>query len=175
MTFAMTPAMILDSESIQPRLRATFNLAVDMFKEMCKIYKIDNTSVYLNKYVLRATVESYYCDMNRLQHFRKVTEPDSHKQAAFMIKWIVKFRPVQLYDHCREVTGTLLLVNEIFALHLALTILKIANRNFIEDKKAYFANLLYVLHFHSHFDTEQLASELYLLEEQYKWFIAQTA
>lgn len=172
MSFTKTPTMILDSEGAKPRLRAAFDLAVNAFQQVCETQGIDHASVYLNKYVLNATIESYFCDIYRLQHFRHITEPDMHKQAAFMIKWIVKFRPVQLNAACREITETLLFVNEVFALHLALTILGINNRRFIEDRPKYFENLLYVLHFHAHFETEQLASELYLLEEQYRFFAA---
>ena len=51
--------------------------------------------VCLNVDLLHAAVKSYYDDIHRYKHYANAELANSIKQAAYTIKWITKFRPIQ--------------------------------------------------------------------------------
>jgi uncharacterized small protein (DUF1192 family) len=89
-------------------------------------------AVYLNKGLLRFVVKSYYDDIYRYKDYCGSKWANSHKQAAYTIKWIVKFKPVQIkenYDNENALNNEIVDINLIFALVCAFSFL---NRNTID-------------------------------------------
>lgn len=154
----MKPSQILDSLKMQETILRRLHLLCEIYENTFAGWK----GVKLNEYLLREAVESCLCDIYRLKVFRGIQQEDEHKQAAFLVKWISKIRPVQVFDDS-SYNVTSLLVNEIFAVNVALVILNIIPSK-LTIKSQYVSNLLYLLHFHP-CAVEQVASELYLLEK----------
>lgn len=117
-------------------------------------------STFLQKYILRNAVESYFCDLQHSKDFHDIELADRHKVAAFTIKWIVKSRPIQLIETASPNSRYILLVNEIFALmagliHLSADIPKISS--------PMFRSLLYTLHNRT-VDAETMSAMMYTIE-----------
>jgi hypothetical protein len=170
-TFFGTARDILGLEEVQKGLKSVPPVIEEIFKSMCeKSFSPEDVSqMYLNRHILQHAVESYYCDLYRLTIFRGI-KADYHKQAAFLIKWIVKLRPVQIHANVNDPHLPVLLCNEHLAVAVGLVILfrSVTNSAQIVAKEAdYICNLVYLLHFHSCISPEQLASELYQLEKRY--------
>jgi hypothetical protein len=127
-------------------------------------YKHVETNTELSKQLLHEAVASAYCDMYRLTVFRGIQNADVHKQAAFLIKWIVKQRPIHVHRYTSD--SIFQYINELFAITVAMTIMKIQPDRLLADHNVvrYIDNLLYLLHYHA-CAPEQLASELFLLEK----------
>ncbi|MDR0603905.1 MAG: hypothetical protein LBG80_06350 [Bacteroidales bacterium] len=97
-------------------------------------------AVYLNKCLLHFVVKSYYDDIHRYKDYCGSKWVNSHKQAAYTIKWIVKFKPIQIrenYDSESVLTNEIIDINLIFALVCAFAFL---DRNSVDlifsEKKA---------------------------------------
>ena len=81
--------------------------------------KIVKEAVYLNKGLLRFVVKSYFDDILRYKDYSGAERANSHKQAAYTIKWITKFKPIQIkeeYDNPESFNEVILDINLIFAL-----------------------------------------------------------
>ena len=162
---------ILGLEEVQRGVKSVPPVIEQIFKRLCEksFSPEDASNIYLNKYVLQHAVESYYCDLYRLTIFRGI-RADYHKQAAFLIKWIVKLRPVQIHADVQNPRLPVLLCNEYLAVTVGLVVLFRSitdSAKVVIDEADYIHNLVYLLHFHSCISPEQLASELYLLEKRY--------
>ncbi len=153
-----TAAKILDSPKIQDTILRRLWLLTDVYQKQFG----DWQNIELNEYVLRESVESCLCDLYRLKAFRGITQEDEHKQAAFLVKWITKFRPIQFRNTAFD-KESIVLVNELFAVYVALVVLNLDPKNCCPHWQ-YIRNFLYLLHYHS-CSAEQIASEMYLLEQ----------
>lgn len=111
---------------------------------------------------LYQAVESYYLDLERLKSAHNITLEDEHKQAAFMIKWLVKLRPVQYPAIRVDVGKKRALANEILALHVAFTFLRV--KPGLVPAPLY-DNLLYFLHYRYADDERGLALMMYMLQQ----------
>ena len=170
-TFFGTARDILGLAEVQHGLKSVPPVIEQIFKLLCErsFSPEDACHIYLNKYLLQHAVESYFCDMYRLIIFRGI-RADYHKQAAFLIKWIVKLRPIQIHADVVNPRLPVLLCNEYLAIAVGLVVLfrSITNSaQVITNEAGYICNLVYLLHFHSCISPEQLASELYQLEKRY--------
>lgn len=160
-----TATEILDT----PEMREAILRRMDWLKRTYQLYVhtwINSDDVYLNDFLLRETIESCYCDIYRLKFFRGIQQEDIHKQSAFLLKWIAKLRPIQIKEGCTDPSKTVLLVNEIFAVCAAISLLGIPFGQ-VSHMGKYVSNLIYLLHHHSFCTPERLASELYLLEQNH--------
>ena len=121
-------------------------------------------NIKLDRKVLHEAFASAYCDMYRLTAFRGIRNADIHKKSAFLIKWIAKLRPVHIHHY---INASIIGVNESFAITIALTLMDIPPDNLLDNPRLnkYIHNLMYLLHYHD-CASEQLASELFLLEMQ---------
>jgi len=127
------------------------------------------TGAYLNLEILYHALDSYFQDIARMKSYRFMGRCDRHKQAAFTMKWLMASRPIQLSESRvgqadLSLSSSLLLANETFAIHAGLGYMDIAVERLSVD---YFRNLLYLIHFHP-IAAEQLASEMYLLEDRFR-------
>jgi hypothetical protein len=117
-------------------------------------------NTFLQKFILRNAVESYFCDLQHSKDFHDIELADRHKVAAFTIKWIVKSRPIQLNEAASPGGPYILLVNEIFALMAGLIHL---SANIEQLSSPIFRSLLYTLHNRT-VDAETLSAMMYTIE-----------
>ena len=73
-------------------------------------------SVYLNTVLLRAAITSYYYDIHRFKDFSGSEWANKHKQAAYTIKWIIRFRPIQIKESTKHISDEIFDINIKFAL-----------------------------------------------------------
>lgn len=151
-----TPKVILERVGEEKVLKRFYSLDT-IYKAKIQPH-CPNT--FLQKYILRNTVESYFCDLQHSKDFHNIELADRHKVAAFTIKWIIKSRPIQLNENANPNGSYILLVNEIFALmagliHLSASIEQLSN--------PMFRSLLYTLHNRT-FDAESMSAMMYTIE-----------
>jgi hypothetical protein len=103
----------------------------DRFETVTKLYAdfiAENSnikdSVYLNKVLLAVVVVSHFDDIYRYKLYSHSPRADSHKQGAYIIKWISKIRPIQILPNI-EVTKELLFINAEFAIFVGFSFLKL--------------------------------------------------
>lgn len=118
--------------------------------------------------LLEHTVISYLKDLDRLNDFHKLSYPDKHKQAAHIMYWFCKLKPLHIMDSESNLDNksnfnrpSAPFINEIFAFSLALARMGIRYRN-ISGKC--FVNFLYMLHYRE-IRPEPLYMMMYLLEQ----------
>lgn len=105
--------------------------------------------VYVNGYLLREAVESYFCDVYRLKFFRPVNHINEHKKAAYMMKWLARVRPVQIRQGFGPDMPTIM-ANAYFALVVGLNLLDVEyDARDDEWWKTFIVEMTYLLHYHS--------------------------
>jgi len=134
-------------------------------------------AVYLNKNLLHCVVQSYYDDIHRYKDYSGSKWANNHKQAAYTIKWIVRFKPVQIKEKFDndKLNDKIVDINSTFALVCAFSFL---DRNIIDlifkekreidnfkekQKQSFYDRLLYILRFRP-FTGKQLISIFEALE-----------
>lgn len=124
---------------------------------------------HINSALLFNAIESYYTDIQRTKCFHDITLSDEHKKAAFSIKWLIKFRPIQLSATCDNGTITIkdILINEIFAIFIGLTLLDIDFNDLPNLSDKFLNNIFYTLHFRE-IDGMVLSTIMYLLQRGIK-------
>lgn len=118
------------------------------------------SAVYLNDVILYAAVSSYYDDIYRFKDFSCSKWADNHKQAGYMIKWLSKFRPVQIKQGA-EISKTIFTLNSIYALFVGFSFL---DREIANSISPHFYNHLVYLTLYRNLSGKHLASEFYVLE-----------
>lgn len=85
--------------------------------------KAPNLVLELNERVLSIALKSYFYDLERLKHFHDFDLTNEPKKAGYLLKWLVKNKPIYFDLHKGRVTpelsSFLLCINEIFALRIA--------------------------------------------------------
>jgi len=130
-------------------------------------------AVYLNMGLLRFVVKSYFDDIYRYKDYSGTKLANQHKQAAYTIKWIVKFKPIQIkeeYDN-EDLDNVIMDINLIFALVCGFSFLSeksitlIAKEKERKEKKSqsFYDKLLYTLRYRP-FSGKQLISIFEALE-----------
>ena len=162
---ALTAPAILADPDYQKGIATHFIVASQIYQK----HLTHLECVRLNEQILFEAIGSCYCDVYRLRVFREIQHEDTHKRAAFLMKWICKFRPLQVVAGKVTKHISSLLANEILAVTLALTVLGIEPEKFLSDSRFtnYTNNIVYLLLYHS-CEAEQLAAELFLLEQYVK-------
>lgn len=121
----------------------------------------DREACFFNQQILRTVSESYFKDIERKKAFHGIEYADAHKRAAYMVKWIMKFRPVQLVVENASPLG--LLANEHYALYFAIRFLKIRPSAIPPH---FYYHLIYSLHYR-YYDANSWAMKFYLMEQLY--------
>jgi hypothetical protein len=156
---ACTPKHILDNPMMREQILRHMRGIVRVFQQQFSGY----SNLTLNNALLRETVESCLCDVYRLKFFRGIDQEDIHKRATFFMIWLAKIKPIQLTATSVQSRAEIF-ANELLALFFGLNMLDMSPKQLAANHPQYFENVPYLLHFHS-CSPEQLASELYLLEE----------
>lgn len=118
-------------------------------------------AVYLNHVLLYSAVHSYYDDIYRFKDYSCSKWADNHKQAGYIVKWITKFRPVQIKSNDVIVTDLVLTINAAFALFVGCSFLDLKILKEMTTK--YYSHLIYCL-LYRNLSGKQLASLFYVLE-----------
>ena len=145
-------------ELIKQRYSTLVRLYDDVFSK--NIREEYSSHLFLSKELLHCAVTAYFDDIQRFKNYAGSTYADSHKQAAYTMLWISRFKPIQLLATA-EVDTTFLTINEAFAIFAGLT--------FLEDciaecmSKDFYKHLVYMLVYRN-IDAKGLASLLYVVE-----------
>ena len=161
---ACMPQHILDNPMMREKILRHVDAIVDVFHEQFSCWSSSLPNMVLNLSILRESVESCMCDLYRLKFFREIHQEDVHKRAAFFIVWLARIKPIQLKENISS-KGELF-ANELLALYFGLNVLDISPKQLHTKHPNYMMNLVYLLHFHA-YSPEQLASELFLLEQEF--------
>jgi hypothetical protein len=161
MNYFFTAEDILKNPHVRSCVLRDFTVAARIYEGH---YQHFQANTELVRPLLHEAVASAYCDICRLTVFRGIKHADIHKQAAFLVKWIAKLRPIHVRNYPSG--SALQYINEAFAVTIALTIMAIHPNKLLANSNAakYADNLLYLLHYNT-CAPEQLASELFLLEQ----------
>ena len=157
-----TPTELLNDPDYQNGMATHFLSASHAYRK----YHGHWRHVQLSEQILFEAIASCYCDIYRLQVFRGIEHEDVHKRAVFLMRWISKFRPIQICTDKPTNLPTAILANEIFAVEIAMIVLNIDPDILFRNSQlnGYAKNLVYLLRFHS-CGAEQVASELFLLDK----------
>lgn len=145
---------IISSLASKPVIETIYAL-----EEIFRLKLASRGGIHINRKSLRHAIESSFLDLERMKTFHSIDIADKHKRSAFLMVWIVKTHPIQLATDA-NMTEALLVINEIFAVHVGLAELGI---NVGLCSTGYLRNLIYILHFRT-VAPEVLASSMYLLE-----------
>ena len=141
--------------------------------------EIVQKAVYLNKGLLRFVVRSYFDDISRYKDYSGTKLANHHKQAAYTIKWIVRFKPIQIkqeFDNEKYLNNVIMDINLIFALICGFSFLKKESLELIAKEKkdqSFYDKLLYTLRYRP-FTGKQLISIFEALELNAKFFCTPT-
>lgn len=105
--------------------------------------------------------ESYFKDLDRKKAFHDITYADEHKRFGYMLKWIMRFRPIQLTTENAGIKA--ILANEHFALTVGLRFLGIFPSALPPEL---YKCLIYSLRYRQ-IDANSWALSAYLLQEAY--------
>ena len=118
------------------------------------------SSLYLNKKLLACAVRSYFDDIEKFTLYSQSAFADNHKQAAYTIKWISKFRPIQILQET-PITYESLEINGLYAIFAGFIFLGEGFWDKISPKLL--DNLIYTTQYRN-ISGKQLATSLYILE-----------
>lgn len=80
-------------------------------------------SIYLNRELLHCAVVAYFDDIEKYKAYAGSEYANEYKQAAFTIKWLSRFHPIQIKESATT-NSTLVTINASFALFCGFTFLK---------------------------------------------------
>lgn len=118
------------------------------------------SSIYLSKELLHCVVKAYFDDITRYKVYAGSEYADRHKQAAYTIKWMSRFRPVQIKEGIEPDT-VLLTINEAFSLFAGFMF--IDPHLVCKISKKFYKHLIYSLTYRD-LSGKGLATMMYLLE-----------
>lgn len=127
--------------------------------------------LYFFKNEFAKRYKCYLKDLDRAADFHNLKCPDSHKQAAHIMYWFVKIKPIKIIDGKGIYDKpSAPFINEIFAYYLGIFRLElpIPCKNI---SSGFMLNFLYMLHYR-HIRPEPLYMMMYLLEKSAKKEIA---
>ena len=118
---------------------------------------------FLSKELLHCAVRAYFDDIYKYKAYAGSQYADRHKQAAYTIIWINRFRPIQLkpVKPKAKVPTTLLTINESFALYAGFMFLdpKVISKL----QGSFFQHLIYTLVYRE-LPAKGWATLIYLME-----------
>jgi hypothetical protein len=119
----------------------------------------DKADCFLNRALLLAACESYFRDIYRRKDFHDIRVADDHKRAGYIVKWLVKFRPIQY--RADYISKKVSLANEFFALWVASEHLSV---NVVEIPAGVVEHMIYHFRFRA-FDADTWALSFFLLQK----------
>lgn len=148
-----------DPEAIKTRYETFLRLFEEQF--MAGLDDKYRNSVFLSKELLHCAVKAYFDDIIRYKIYAGSDYADNHKQAAYTIKWLSRFRPIQLREDAEPDT-VLITINESFALFAGFMFF---NPILIQRiSKKFYKHLIYTLTYRS-ISGKGLSTIMYLIEK----------
>lgn len=150
-----------DEQAIYKR----YNTLRDVFEQFLQgLAGENNKTIYLSDELLHCAVKAYFDDICKYKAYAGSEFADNHKQAAFTMIWISRFKPIQIKEFAK-VSPLLLTINEAFAIFAGLTFLDESVANNMTQK--FYNHLIYTLTYRN-LEGRGLASLLYLMETSAK-------
>ena len=130
----------------QTRISTRQELLEQTFQGLKDHLGTDFERIWMNRIVLHDVVVSYFDDVDRHKEYHRTKRVNEAKQAAFMMKWITKLRPIQFDVAVEEATLELQHVNEVYAMRCGFAFMGISP-SVLPDEL--YAEMLYTLHYRS--------------------------
>lgn len=147
-----------DPEAIRKRYETLLALYKEEF--LLGIKESRRDALFLSKELLHCAVNAYFDDINKYKAYAGSQFADRHKQAAYTMIWITRFKPIQIKEGA-EISKSFLIINQSFAIFAGLVFLNPRVKNCITKK--FYDHLIYTLTYRS-IEGRGLASMLYLME-----------
>ena len=116
--------------------------------------------LYLSRELLHCAVNAYFDDICKYKAYAGSEFADRHKQAAYTMMWISRFKPIQLKEGAKIDTAYLT-INESFAIFAGLMFLDPSITASLTQ--SFYKHLVYTLTYRN-LEGRGLASLLYLME-----------
>ena len=116
--------------------------------------------LYLSKELLHCAVNAYFDDICKYKAYAGSEYADRHKQAAFTMKWLSRFKPIQIKEGAKIDTAYLT-INESFAIFAGLMFIDLSISQNLT--KTFYKHLVYTLTYRN-LEGRGLATLLYLME-----------
>lgn len=146
-------------ELIKQRYSTLVRIYDDVFSK--RIGSDYSSHLYLSKELLHCAVTAYFDDIQKFKNYAGSAYADCHKQAAYTMLWISRFKPIQLRETA-NIDTTFLTINEVFAVFVGLTFLDESISKCMS--KMFYDHLIYTLVYRN-MDAKGLASLLYVMEK----------
>ena len=151
-------AIKTDSEAIRKRYETLLSLYNEQFIKGLKDGR--DKFLYLSKELLHCAVNAYFDDICKYKAYAGSEFADRHKQAAYTMMWISRFKPIQIKEGAK-VDTSYLTINESFAIYAGLMFL---DADVIKSiTQPFYKHLIYTLTYRN-LEGRGLASLLYLME-----------
>mgnify|MGYP000220531739 CR=1 FL=1 len=147
-----------DSELIRKRYETLLSLYNDYFINSINDGKAD--FLYLSKELLHCAVNAYFDDIYKYKAYAGSKFADRHKQLAYTMIWISRFKPIQLKEGAK-IDTSFLTINESFAIFAGLIFLDPSITKYITQ--SFYKHLVYTLTYRN-LEGRGLASLLYVME-----------
>lgn len=147
------------AEAIRKRYETLVNLYTEEFST--GLGEKYSEHLYLSKELLHCAVNAYFDDIAKYKAYAGSEFADRHKQGAFTMIWISRFKPIQLKESA-EADTTFLTINEAFAIYAGLMFL--APDVIKGMTEGFYNHLVYTLTYRT-MEGRGLATLLYLMEK----------
>lgn len=153
------PIIRSKAEAIRKRYETLVNLYTEEFST--GLGEKYSEHLYLSKELLHCAVNAYFDDIAKYKAYAGSEFADRHKQGAFTMIWISRFKPIQLKESA-EADTTFLTINEAFAIYAGLMFL--APDVIKGMTEGFYNHLIYTLTYRT-MEGRGLATLLYLMEK----------
>lgn len=154
-----SPQIQTDAEAVRKRYETLLNLYINEFTT--GLGKEYTEFIYLSKELLHCAINAYFDDICKYKAYAGSEFADRHKQAAYTMIWISRFKPIQIMEGAK-INTTFLTVNEAFAIFAGLMFLKPSVINGMTE--SFYNHLIYTLTYRET-GGRSLATILYLMEK----------
>lgn len=153
----------------EPKIKVDPTVLKERFEMIVSLYEHEflkglderySHGIYLNKELLHCAVKAYFDDIERYKAYTGSEYADCHKQAAYTINWINRFKPIQIKENV-EMNKVLLTINSSFALAVGMVFLDSPVSERISKK--FFDHLIYTLTYRN-VTGKGLATLIYAME-----------
>ncbi|MDE6017676.1 MAG: hypothetical protein K2G85_02560 [Muribaculaceae bacterium] len=156
---SLSPLIQTDTEAVRRRYETLLSLYVNEFS--AGLGKEYTNSLFLSKELLHCAVNAYFDDICKYKAYAGSEFADRHKQAAYTMIWISRFKPIQIVESAR-INTTFLTINEAFAIFAGLMFLNPSVMKGMTE--SFYNHLIYSLTYRET-GCRALATILYLMEK----------
>lgn len=143
-------------------VRERYEMLLELFhhKFLPGLMEEYHNKIFLCSELLHCAVKAYFDDIERYKAYAGSEYADRHKQAAYTMKWISRFKPIQLKEGTKADTF-LITINQKFAIYAGFVFLDPSVATGIS--KEFFQHLVYTLTYRP-LTGKMLATLIYAIE-----------